>query len=194
MILVAPGQQKATCLDLAALFDRAREHYLTQFRAFVLRERAACVRGSPEVKFQIPPPNELFGDRWCADFVSNDGRVNAKYFKPEHVLEFERLAGTFNGAHLALNNLRWDGAVLNHDALIPDTAFAPWFERWFDIDETRHNEAAEFSEIIHSLVVDPSAVTIDLGSAPTAALWEMLELLSNAGATKIEIDWPPIIN
>jgi hypothetical protein len=175
-------------MDLPALVARIRNHYVDQFRNFVAQQQASCTRGGPEVKLQLDEQSSLFDRLYCVDFIKNDTALEIVELQPEYVLSFEPIVGTFDKASLMIQHLRWDDVLIRHDLdSIPADRLSDWFELWFDPEDSRHDPDAEFSEIIHSMLVQPNCVSIDLGTAKPGAFWEMLQLLEAAGASRIEV-------
>lgn len=174
-------------MDPAAFISEVREHYLDQFKGFVQRQRQSCTRGEAEVKLRLSDHSKVFRHLYCADFIKNDDEPQVIELKPERVLVFEPISGSFGGAALMIEHLSWDDVVLHHDATEPLDALQSWFERWFDPEDERHVNNGDVGNLIHSLVVQPQTLSIDLGSAHQDALWELLDVLEAAGATSLRI-------
>lgn len=174
-------------MDLLALIERVREHYLGQFVTFVERQEQDATRGHAEVKFVIPEPTALHRQFACIDFVKNDDGVEAVLFEPERILQFDPFSGSFGGMNLLVEALRWDLVAVHHDLPVAPQ-LDTWFQRWFDPDDERHNSAARLGGIIHSLTVTPGCVSVDFGTAPAEALWQLLEHFDMAGAKRLTIN------
>lgn len=170
-----------------ALINQAREHYLDQFRAFVVLQSLACSTGSAEVKFRLSDESEVYQHLYCADFVKNDGEPELVELIPDSVLEFDEISGAFGETALTIKHLQWDDIVVHHDAPEPVQALTDWFEKWFDPQDNRQIGGGAKGNVIHSLLVKPGTLNIDLGSAESEALWEMLDLLEASGAKSIRI-------
>ncbi len=170
-----------------AFISQIREHYLDQFKAFVERQRLACAQGAAEVKLHLSDDSEVYQHLYCADFIKNDGAPQVIELQPERTLDFDVIDGSFGGATLVIEHLRWDDVVVHHDAPEPVHALASWFGRWFDPEDERHVEGEQVGNVIHSLLVQPATLNIDLGSAEPDALWELLDFLEEAGATSLRI-------
>lgn len=162
-----------------------RDHYVAQFRAFALVNRASCSAGGPEMKFQLPPDTNAFRQIAVVDFVRNEGVLEATLFEPDKVLTFERIEGRIAETELVIEALRWDAVVISHDSPSIEEAIAHWFEKWFDPDETNFDPTAELSGCIHAVFLAPGELQIDLGTAPAEAFWELLESVSGGDATRI---------
>jgi hypothetical protein len=99
---------------------------------------------------------------------------------------------------LRIEHLCWDDVEIYHDLAMPLKGIDQWFALWFDETDERVEEAAEFSNAIHSLLVEANHLSIDFGSAPTVAFWELLALFEAAGAESICVtssraeSWPAV--
>lgn len=175
-------------MDVAGLISRVREHYVEQFRAFVAENRAKGGRGGAEMKLQLREGSPLFDRMYCADFLNSEHGGRVIEFVPENVLSFACIEGTFGQSALTIDHLRWDDVLVQHDAAeLPADKLSVWFRRWFDPDDDRHDAATELSGIVHSMMVGPNSVSIDLGTADPEAFWDMLQLIADAGATHVRI-------
>jgi len=81
----------------------------------------------------------------------------------------------------------WYGIEFEVTGGLPDEkALLDWATRWLDIKDGRYHESAEFQEVVHS-VTPPTikdtgfSVSVDFGSAPTAAFDELLQILARDG-------------
>lgn len=174
-------------MDLLALIERVREHYVDQFAIFVERQEQDATRGHAEVKFLIPEPTALYRQFACVDFVKNDDGVEAVLFEPEHILQFEAFSGLFGGMELVVEALRWDLVAVRHDLPVAPQ-LDTWFQHWFDPEDARSDPSARLGGIIHSLNVTPACVSVDFGTAPAEALWQLLEHFDMAGAKRLTIN------
>jgi hypothetical protein len=167
---------------------KVQEHYLSQFRDFIQRQRELCKVGSSEVKFSLGGDTNAFDCIAVIDFVQNDNGVEGILFEPEKVLSFERIEGCVGNAELVMTGLRWDGAVIRHDVKDVERAIKNWFMSWFDPDETsRFDTSGDMSCCIHAVYIEPQELQVDFGTASPEAFWELLDCLASAGASQIEV-------
>jgi hypothetical protein len=170
-----------------AFIARIREHYIEQFRAFVAELKQEGARGGgPELKLRLDPKCEIFQQLYCIDFFKADP-LELLELEPARFLSFEPLSGAIGDARFIIEHFRWDDVEIYHDLGMPLKGIDQWFERWFDEKEERLEATAEFSNAIHSLLVEANHLSIDFGTAPTAAFWELLDLLEVAGAKSIRV-------
>lgn len=175
-------------MDLDHFATRVREHYLEQLRAFVRDQKQSCTQGASEVKLQLSDESEIFHHLYCVDFIKNDGeKPEIVELQPERVLKFEPISGSLGDANLRIDDLRWDDLLIRHDSTGSLGGIEAWFQQWFDPEDKRYEKDAEFSGVVHSLLVRPGNLSIDLGSAPTAALWALLDLIEQDGAQNIRV-------
>ena len=165
-----------------------RDRYVRQFGEFAKNQLSKCDRGAAEVKIKIGEAAGLFNSLYCVDFIINDGQSRIVELAPNDNLPFDPIESKYGTASLSVRCLQWDDVVLRHDLdELSHARLEHWFERWFDPDDSRYQEGAEISRVVHSLLVQPRLLSIDFGTAEPAALWEILELLENAGASSINI-------
>jgi hypothetical protein len=138
------------------------------------------------VKLRLGAESELYRQLYCVDFVKNDPPEVVE-LQPDRTLTFESISGEIGGAHLAIDHLRWDDVLIYHDLGDAPAGIDRWFARWFDEEEELLDPDAEFSHAIHSLLVETDRLSIDFGSAPTAAFWELLDLIEAGGAKNIRV-------
>ncbi len=175
-------------MDTADFLARIRNHYVDQFRVFIEQQRLRCQQGASELKLQLSEQSDLFDRLYCVDFIKNDGVRQIYEFQAENILTFDPIVGTLGKASLSINHLQWDAVAIHHDlGGPPPDELAQWFRFWFDAEDARHDPDAELSETIHSMLIEPNRIDIDFGTASPDAFWEVLQLLENAGASRIEV-------
>lgn len=174
-------------MSLTDLIDQVRDHYVEQFEEFVDRQNDTCTRGHAEVKFQVSEESGLYRRLSIIDFIKNDDRVEAIAFAPNRLLQFDKASGTIGKMTVVIEALRWDNAALHFNSRT-SPQLDRWFEHWFDPDDRRHDPDAKLGSVIHSLSLRPGLVSVDLGTAPSEALWRLLEDLERAGVDQVVIN------
>ena len=168
------------------LTRRVRDHYVAQFQAFIEEQERSDSVGVAEVKFQLQG-GRLYRHLMCVDFVAKAEKQVVE-FLPGKYLRFDAFSGSYGNARLSIQQLRWNDALISHDLpTTPESALESWFQRWFDPDDERHDQNAALGNVIHWLAIAPGIVTVDFGTAPVEAFWEMLDLLEEAGARKLRV-------
>ena len=175
-------------MDLNGLFQRVRDHYVEQFRAFVAARQRELGGGVGELKLQINEGEGLFRGLYCVDFYANiDGHATLREMQPDLVLNFDRFTATLGQADLEVVSLRWHDCIVGHDLGASPDGLDEWFKTWFDPEGERYDSAAEFSLCIHSMSNHPGEIAVDLGTAPPDAFWHLMKVLLDAGARRIRI-------
>ncbi|WP_175778777.1 hypothetical protein [Burkholderia anthina] len=110
-------------------------------------------------------------------------------------LDFEPFAFELETATVSIGPFLWDWATIDADGLdeaAATDAFKAWFFAWFDADDASVPAEDGLHGIVHYLS-EPARteqgwrVNTDLGSAPGAALEDLLFRLVDAGATRITV-------
>lgn len=89
----------------------------------------------------------------------------------------------------------WDWLPLEINGLAQDQAarvLIDWFKQWFDGEDENPANETGLQEVIHFMsepepTDDGFKLTIDLGSAPSEAVEDLLFALSDAGAAKVQL-------
>jgi len=179
------GLRQARLMDPSSFVNQIREHYLGQFREFVEQQRRNSSKCASEVKLLLGDESEIFRHLYCVDFIRNDDPPEVIELQPDRFLSFEPLSGSFGDAALKIEQLRWDDVLIHHDASNPLDQLDGWFDNWFDPEDRRLDPSADVGNVIHSLLVQPGSLSVDMGTAATDALWDVLDLLEKAGARSI---------
>ena len=175
-------------MSVSAIFEKARELHMVQFEAFVADQSAACGQGASEVKLELAEGSRCLERFYCADFVCRDGKARIVEMTPDRILDLDDVQQRHAGMTIAIRDLVWDDVALSHDAgTIGADRIEPWFLRWCDPDDVRPAADGPFSLMAHSVIVSPGEIWADLGTAPVEALTDLLAMLGDAGAKRIDI-------
>ncbi|EJZ18650.1 hypothetical protein, partial [Rhizobium sp. Pop5] len=162
-------------MDPAALASRMRDHYVAEFRCFVQTQVAICPQGVPELKLRLSEKCALFDRLYCVDFIRGGSPSPIVEFAPKYILIFDALRATFGNSLLLMKHLRWDDVLIRHDVDQPPyDDLAKWFRSWFDPEDERHDPNGDVSKMIHSMLLQLGLLSIDFGTAPPDAFWEIL--------------------
>jgi hypothetical protein len=110
-------------------------------------------------------------------------------------LDFEPFAFELDTAAVSIRPFVWDWVTVEADGFdeaAATDAFKAWFFAWFDTDDARVPAEDGLHGVVHYLS-EPARtehgwrVNADLGSAPGAAVEDLLFRLVDAGATRISI-------
>ena len=174
-------------MNFAEAVERARNLYVEQLRGFISEHKATGKRGASEVKLQLPPAKRLFQNITCVDYLENDkDGVIAIDMRADRVLAFEPTLLRHGDLSVRLSDLRWDDIIIHFDGAAPD--LTAWFDCWFDPDEKNFDANAELTGRIHSLIAEDGHISVDFGSAPVDALFDLLQVMSSAGIKAITLE------
>jgi hypothetical protein len=173
-------------MSAEAAVAEAQARYVREFKTFATRQISLCTRGASEVKLRIDGSTAFFDMYYCADFIRNDSDPEAIELAATPPPRTSAISEMVRGIRLVIEYVRWDDIEIEHDAPdISTNALSAWFEYWFDPDDRRHDPKAETSGVIHSLIVSPTRLQVDFGTAESSAFWTLLDLLKHAGAATI---------
>jgi hypothetical protein len=169
-------------------FDAVRHHYLAVLRRGI--DEAVARGGRVVVEAAARTGGAL---PFRHDLVSIDDRGGVHPMMPigDHAIDWEPAAYVFGGRLRArVQHLVWNVCVIIARPVPSPAArelVRAWYLRWF---EAVSDHDAPFSGVVHFMAEpDVSAtgeyyrVKVDLGSAPSDALVELLEVLARAGCT-----------
>jgi hypothetical protein len=175
-------------MDLAATVERAHADYQAAYGRFVAEQRSSGTRGTAELKILLEDGKGLYRKLWCLDFISNDDEPRMVEMSGDSVAPSPRATGSTGGVRVEIEGLTWNDVEIEWQAPeVGETAFAEWFEKWFDPEDVRQDLAAAFGRVIHSLLVSPRKLSVDLGSAPPEAFWELVSVLGSVGVTAVTV-------
>ena len=170
--------------DFEDLVERVRDHYLEQFWELADQASKRCTNGTAELKIGLNGSSQFYKNCYCVDYATNDGKIEVAEFVVEKFLMFDTVTFDCGRASLLVDHLRWCDVVIEHDLPdVPADEIEEWFEHWFDPDD----DAMRQTEIIHFLHLEPARISIDMGTAPAEALYDMLGLLEHAGARNLRL-------
>ena len=184
------------------LLDGIRERYLTQFRETISEVHEAGMEAWAEAAWRkedgslaregalsLPLRLDVIA---VADGEPKDRlRVDSKTLLSFAPIDFE-WAG---GLPIRLAPFAWDACDIRAFGIPKASDWShvrEWFDRWFDGEDTRSADEHGLYGVIHFLS-DPkregsaTIIQVDFGSAFEEAFEELLDVLRDSGATKIEI-------
>lgn len=193
---------------VAQLIQERRDLHVAAFRDAIQQARQRYGHGTAEDAFaasELPFP---YGEVFCSDFVTFGGRsMTVLDFNIPHEPFSKPVCCDLGGAFLSVESLNWGATHIHHDASsIRERKLKHWFDYWFpsedevelDEDGWEHEEVEaadsrredpDVGGIIHLLEVRDGLLTIDFGTAPADAMWDLLDVLRGSGARHIRVNW-----
>lgn len=181
---------------MADLLGAIREHYVAQFAATV-QDSAAYIElafrngdGSLSLQGALALPCR-------ADFIPTLGPQagEPQVVDSDSRLTFEPIASMYLSCAINFDPFTWDWVTMTVSGVeiaTVSTVIKEWFHRWFDPDDVNPPDASGLFGVVH-FVSDPIntaggvEVTLDLGSAPTAVLEELLKMMATRGASQVKV-------
>lgn len=184
-------------MDFLALLEAAQAAQATAMTEALATLRAERGGAIAEQIRPVVPGIGLAHELDTADFTvpgTAGGLEDIELFGPGQRFA-PPLAVDWHGLALTVEALHWDDIELRCEAgTAPDAADA-WFVQWFAPDTPRRGTEAAFAGVIHSAAFghDPTSpvgwiTNVDLGSAPVAAMTDLLDLLAAGGAETCWLD------
>ena len=144
------------------------------------------------------PATEGLWDLPCrADVIAAAGENAGESIQvnSQSQLDFAPIHFSIADTAVALSPFIWDWLPLEVSGLPQDQAtqvLTDWFNQWFDGEDENPVNEAGLQEVIHFMsdpepTADGFKLTIDLGSAPSEAVEDLLFALSDAGSAKVQL-------
>jgi hypothetical protein len=183
-------------LQSQEIFQTVREEYLAHLRQAI--DTAKLSRPDLVAELALRVNGEHEHERLLLvriDMVWNeDGETqlaNAELDSLSEACGLENGDFLFDGIMVQWRRFRWHACLVE---LVPlDDSLTPiweWFDRWFDVDETKALGADGLSGVIHGIsgfeMADRTCrLMIDFGSAPVSVVAELLRACGRAGANAV---------
>jgi hypothetical protein len=175
-------------LEFEDLIELVRDSYISQFSDFIDRVSKEHGDGSGEVKLKLSGDSALYRNYYCADYVRADDGGNVIELAPDEEVTFDPVDVVLGQMDMRVERLQWNDVTLKLEGVLDSRDLDEWFETWFDPDDTTFDPDTRFSGNIHSLTVDDEGVHVDLGTAPTEALVDLLVTIEDLGYRKVTVN------
>lgn len=181
-------------MDLDALIDAVRNHYLSRYREAIRDYRARFQPGGPEVLLEFGRDEDYVYRLYRFDLAS--GAVNPPNFtevNPATHLEFDPAAFNVGGIMVDVSPFVWNGVEFVVSPPIKDAAvLQAWALRWIDPEETAIPDEFGLGAYVHSITApearrDCTSFSVDFGSAPLSCFYGLLDVLSTLGVKSVSI-------
>ncbi|WP_136441182.1 hypothetical protein [Pacificoceanicola onchidii] len=161
-------------MDFFSLLLSLQTGYLERFEAGLAELQTKHAGVQAEVGFELSQKAEVYKKLYVVDALTEDGSVVE--FAPSEMNYSPRGNYGYKSLEISAAPLTWDAICLS-----PVTSDLPGFEKWFthwlDIEAKRYDVEAGHGAAIHSVVFNGEAACIDFGTAPIAAMTDLLDLL-----------------
>ncbi|SMH51139.1 hypothetical protein [Mesorhizobium australicum] len=139
----------------------------------------------PEVKFgEI---DGVYKGLAAVDWAESGPEFHATVVAGYVRVSFPPMTADYRQMSLEIAPFHWDSLSIEFEKdTVGQSRFEQWFDRWFDIDDERVSDGG-VSGIIHSAIVEPKRISLDMGSAPSDALFELLDVLRESGVKQARL-------
>jgi hypothetical protein len=169
-------------MNVREAIQSVRDDYVEQFEAMIVHQRSK--RSDVHVERRVKrPDSNLFGKLYVPDVSFGDPMTEWLDIVPR------QRAGSLPAFSLSMPNLViefedlwWDDLRLDHDGEFTGKLVSWWFHRWMPPSDPATPRADEVNGFIHSVTVDGKWICVDLGTATTDALFNLLSVAQNCGA------------
>jgi hypothetical protein len=189
-------------MGLQELLSQIRQFYLDHFRE-ILREKRRLPMARIIAEPALRGPDGKVARQGNlklpirTDLVIRSSTVNDSVsVAKEKPLDFDPVLVEWTPTlKVFLAPFRWEECRVLAGGLGNRTDWHPlndWYERWFDEFDLKAPLKKDLQEVVHRLA-DPQVkegsilLTVDLGTAPIAALEELLDSLANMGANSLQV-------
>ena len=185
--------------DLLAVAEQVRQHYLRVLLSTFTEYKASRQPSSLEVMLEIQRDGSLPFRLYRLDMASNvNGETHLQEVNPGTHLRFQPFSSEVNSAlTVEVHPMNWNGVEVIADTKPETQAVEAWALRWLDVKDEHAQDEDGLQGVIHSVTMQDTEdgtfhMAVDWGSAPLAALEELLQLLSDSGATKARLSTPEL--
>ena len=185
--------------DLLALAEQVRGHYLRALLSSFAEYKASRQPSSLEVLLELHREEALPFRLYRVDMASNvNGETHLQEVNPSTHLRFEAFSVEVQGAlAVEVHPMNWNGVEVYANTLPDVPAIEAWALKWLDAGDTHPQDEEGLQGVIHSVTPQDSEagsfrIAVDWGSAPLAALEELLHVLCTGGATIVKLSTPEL--
>jgi hypothetical protein len=180
------------------LLKTIRGHYVDFLRVAVRQKRSL---DSVAVGLQLAigdgsnPHNSRFNLPFRVDMLMGSAK-EPRIFRVEHDkrVDFEPIAAEIaESLTIAIEPFSWDSCDVLANGDSKDWQLPlEWFERWFDRDDQKPQDADGIAPVIHEMTEPQTtelgiAFTVDFGAAPIDAFVDLMLTLHKKGMTNIRV-------
>ncbi|MGH1466414.1 MAG: hypothetical protein ACRBBQ_13745 [Cognatishimia sp.] len=165
-------------MDILALLEALRTDYLQEFEAAYYQQIEVNEQVFPEIALEIS--GGLYKRLFVVDLIGRNGEANSAIeVGISKAVYGGEVSFHYRDLTIEFGRVSWDSMrfVIQpaHEELV---GFEQWFDKWIDLDGTRHVDDQILSNVIHSSRLENGLVEVDFGSAPTNSAVELFDLFN----------------
>jgi hypothetical protein len=174
-------------LSVGEAIASVREDYVGQLNAFIAEERRREPAVEPGRRLAMPQ-STLFARTYVPDiYVAGPPERMSDLVPRERAGKIPSFAFNSPNLRVEFDDLWWDDLRLDHNGAYTAPLISAWFRRWCPAEDGTLPRSEGVEGFIHSATVDENWITVDMGSASTKALYELLNVTQKCGATLVHV-------
>lgn len=173
-------------MDLDQFLVELQSAYLAEFVAVYSAELQSGDNIGSEIALEVA--SGVYRNLYVADFVvQQNGSPSIIELAPTDGTVFGPAEFEERDFTVHFDAVSWDAMMFKlPDGVLLDDALEPWFVRWLDVNREPESGAIT-TGIIHSVVIDGDAISVDFGTAPAIAAKELLALIRDHGVQTVQV-------
>lgn len=174
-------------MEMLALLEMLRSDYLTAFAAAYHQQLELNNKLHTEIAFEIS--GEVYKNLYVVDMLKKvDEAITPIEVDPKDAAYSGEVSMQYNGLTVEFSKVSWDSmSFLISPAPAELIGFEIWFDKWIDLEGSRHVEGEIFSRVIHSVILEDTSVHVDLGTATTESAIELFKLFKMNGVKTVRV-------
>jgi len=164
-----------------------RDDYVEQLAEFIADERRRDPSAEPGRRLAMPQ-STLFARAYVPDvYVAGPQERMSDLVPRERDGKLPPFAFRSPGLTVEFDDLWWDDLRIDHNGAFTAPLISAWFRRWFPAEDGSLPSGEGVEGFVHSATVDEKWITVDMGSASTRALYELLNVAQKCGASLVHV-------
>jgi hypothetical protein len=174
-------------MELLALLEMMRSDYLLEYTSAYHDQLLINEEVFPEIALELS--GTVYKKLFVIDLLGKNGDANTaiEVGTSDNVYS-GAVSLSYKGLSASFDHVSWDSMRFQ---VFPEPnsleGFEGWFDKWMDIDATRHKDGEIYGQTIHSSTLDARGVEVDFGSATTEAVIELFELFIANGVESVNV-------
>nr|WP_166177635.1 hypothetical protein [Altererythrobacter segetis] len=174
-------------LSVGEAIAAVREDYVDQLIGFIAEERQRDPSAEPGRRL-VMPQSRLFARTYVPDiYVAGPPERMSDLIPRKRAGKLPGFSFSSTNLTVEFDDLWWDDLRLDHNGAYTAPLISAWFRRWFAAEDGTAPRGEGVEGFIHSATVDEKWITVDMGSASTKALYELLNVTQKCGATLVHV-------
>lgn len=174
-------------MEMLAVLETLRSDYLIEFAAAYHQQLELNDTIQPEITLEIS--GGTYKNLYVVDMLSKvNETITPIEVDPNDAAYGGEVSMQYNGLSVEISKVSWDSMTFSiYPAPAELIGLEFWFDKWIDLEGSRHVEGEIYSRVIHSVLLEDQSVDVDFGTATTGAAIELLELFKMNGVKTVHV-------